>query len=259
MKAVIFCGGFGSRLSEHTKNIPKPLVPLGSKPILLELIETLNAGGVEDFYLALGYKAHEFKNYFRNMRENNSDIKIDFKSGEVSFYDYKPLAWRVHLIDTGYNTMTGGRLKRISSFIGDDDNFIVTYGDGLANVNAQALMDYHIAQNAEVTITAVRPDARFGRLKVEKNKVKDFTEKQRLAEGWINGGFMVVNKSFINRISGDETVLEEEPLSSCARDGRMSARFHSGFWQCMDTKRDHEMLEKIVNNSSKVPWKTDLV
>lgn len=258
MKAVIFCGGFGSRLSEHTKNIPKPLVPIGSKPILLEIMETLNAGGVKDFFLALGYKSYEFKNYFRNLRENNSDIKIDFKTGEVSFYDYKPLDWRVHLIDTGYSTMTGGRLKRISKFI-HDENFIVTYGDGLANIDATALMNFHTLHGAEVTITAVRPDARFGRLKVEENKVKEFTEKQRLAEGWINGGFMAVNQSFIRRITGDKTVLEEAPLSSCATDGQMVARFHSGFWQCMDTKRDHELLDQIANDVGPPPWKMELI
>ena len=249
MEAVIFCGGFGTRLSEYTLDTPKPLVHIGQKPIVLELLETLNKNGVENFYLALGYKANKFKSYFRDLHENNSNFSINFSTGKLSYFDRFERNWTINLIDTGLNTMTGGRLKRISEYVKSDD-FLVTYGDGLANVDCNSLMEDHLRSGNEVTITAVRPDARFGRLQISGTQVTEFTEKERLNEGWINGGFMMVNKRFIKRIAGDETVLEEYPLVSCAQEGKLGARMREGFWQCMDTKRDHEMLNNLATNNT---------
>ena len=227
MKVVILAGGYGTRLSEYTKTIPKPMVKIAGKPIIFHIMEHYAKYGFKDFYIALGYKGDVIKNYFNK----------------------KKLDWNVNLIQTGLNTMTGGRLKRLKKFLGKE-TFMMTYGDGVSNIDLKKLIKFHKKKNKLVTLTAVRPPARFGVLKIKGTKVKYFKEKSRLDEGWINGGFFVIEPSFLKIIKNDHTFLEKEPLEMVTKKGQLNAFKHNGFWQCMDTKRDKDKLEKILKKKN---------
>ena len=220
MKVVILAGGLGTRLSEYTKSIPKPMVKINGKPILIHIINHYLKYGFDNFYIALGYKGNFIKNYFKKKRVN----------------------FKVNLIDTGLKTMTGGRLKRLKKKLGND-TFLLTYGDGISNVNLNKLIKFHKKNKKLITLTAVRPPARFGAIKILGNKVKTFKEKSKLDEGWINGGFFVVEPKFLNFIKDDSTFLEKEPLERASKNNQLLAFKHNGFWQCMDTKRDKDFLE----------------
>ena len=252
MNVIILAGGFGTRISEHTEVIPKPMIKVGDKPILWHIMNIFSNYGHNDFHLALGYKAFKIKEYFSNYHLLNSDFKIDLKNGDIEQHQKVNTPWKVNLIDTGLNTLTGGRVKRIKPYI-KDEIFLLTYGDGLSNVDLDALVKFHKSHGKMVTMTAVRPTARFGELELEGDKVSLFKEKPQMHEGWINGGFFVINSNFFDLIDGDNTMLEREPLERAASMGELMAFKHNGFWQCMDTKRDHELLEDLWK-SDNCPW-----
>lgn len=253
MKAILLAGGFGTRLAEYTDTIPKPMVPIGGKPILWHIMNIYSSFGHKDFYLALGYKSEYVKEYFLNYKVLNSDFTVDLASGLVSTHSSTNLDWRVTLVDTGLNSMTGGRVKRLQSFIGNE-TFLLTYGDGVSNVNINKLIQYHKNHGKMVTVTSVRPSARFGELDISDGLVKSFQEKPQTTQGWINGGYFVIEPQFFDLISGDSTVLEKEPLEEVAKMGELMAYQHDGFWQCMDTKRDRDYLEELWISGS-APWK----
>jgi len=223
MKVIILAGGFGTRLSEYTKKIPKPMVTINNKPILIHIMEHYFKYGFDDFYIALGYKGSFIRNYFKRKKYN----------------------WKINLINTGLKTMTGGRLKRLKKIIGNQ-TFMMTYGDGISNINIKKLIKFHRKNKKLVTLTAVRPPARFGAIKIKGNNVKLFKEKDKVDEGWINGGFFVMEPKFLNYIKNDKTFLEKEPLEIIGKKGQLLAYKHDDFWQCMDTKRDKDLLEKIL-------------
>jgi glucose-1-phosphate cytidylyltransferase len=252
MKVILLAGGFGSRLSEYTGAIPKPMVPIGGKPILWHIMRTYAHFGHEDFHVALGYKAEVVKEYFLHYRTLNADFTVDLATGEVIPRQLDSVAWRVTLVDTGAETMTGGRVKRMSTFVGGE-TCMLTYGDGVADIDIDALIRFHREHGKMVTVTAVRPGARFGEIEICGDSVTSFREKPRLGQGWVNGGFFVIEPAFFDLIEGDSTVLEKEPLESLAAMGELRAFRHEGFWQCMDTKRDRDMLEDLWN-TGKAPW-----
>ena len=223
MKVVLLAGGLGTRLSEYTKTIPKPMVSIGGKPLLWHIMKLYARQGFKDFYIALGYRGAVIKKYFNKQ-----------------FYD-----WNINLIETGQNTMTGGRLKRLKKHLGNE-TFMLTYGDGLSNINLKTLLSFHKKNKKLVTLTAVRPPARFGVLKLKGNYVDYFKEKSKLDEGWINGGFFVIEPEFLKYIKKDSTYLEREPLEQVTKKRQLAAFRHQGFWQCMDTKRDKDRLEQII-------------
>jgi len=238
MKIVILAGGFGTRLSEYTENIPKPMVPIGGRPIIEYIMETFSKFGHKDFFVALGYKGQVMIDHFKN-------TEIQKKNN-----------WNINLIDTGSNTMTGGRVKRMEKYIGDE-TFLLTYGDGLANINIKKLIDFHEDKKKMLTISAVRPPARFGALQIdEKNNVMNFREKNQLDESWINGGYMVVNPEIFNLIRDDQTVLEKEVLENLAKKNNIIAYKHEGFWQCMDHKLDKDKFDEMIKRKE-MPWLKD--
>jgi len=252
MKVIILAGGFGTRLSEYTDLIPKPMVTIGNRPILWHIMKTYAGFGYKDFILALGYKAEIIKDYFLNYRAVNSNFTIDLCSGHVVPHHLDSLDWRVSLFDTGERTMTGGRIKRLREFIGNE-RCMVTYGDGLADIDLHSLEKFHLSHGKMVTVSAVRPGARFGELDLDGDRVISFQEKPQLKDGWINGGFFVFEPGFIDLIDGDDTMLEREPLERAAKRGQLMAYLHEGFWQCMDTKRDNELLQSMWA-SGVAPW-----
>ena len=225
MKVVILAGGLGTRMSELTKTIPKPMVPILGKPIIVHIMEHYYKYGYNEFYVALGYKGNVIRNYFRRKRFN----------------------WKINLINTGKNSMTGGRLKRLKKYL-KNETFLMTYGDGISNVNINKLVKFHKKNKKIATLTAVRPPARFGSIKIQKKFVRYFKEKSKLDEGWINGGFFVMEPEFLKFIKNDNTYLEREPLEEATKRGQLLAFRHEGFWQCMDTKRDMDRLNKILNS-----------
>ena len=229
MKVVILAGGFGTRLSEFTERIPKPMVEVGGKPILWHIMNLYAQYNHKEFVLALGYKGEIIKKYFSK----------------------KFLDWNINLVDTGLNTMTGGRVKRLQKIIGNE-TCMVTYGDGLSNINLDLLINFHKSHKKLVTVSAVRPPARFGAIKLVGDKVTTFKEKSNLDQGWINGGFFVIEPDFFNLINDDQTYLEREPLEKAAKLGELFAYKHTGFWKCMDTKRDKDDLEDVI--SKEIPW-----
>lgn len=254
MKVIILAGGLGTRLAEYTDAIPKPMVPIGGKPILWHIMERYATFGHKDFVLALGYKADVIKNYFLNYKTLTDDFSVDLGSGELN-----PLGsavdavdWNVSLVNTGEGTMTGGRLKRLRQVIGEEP-FMLTYGDGLCDINIPELLQFHYDHKKMITVTAVRPQARFGELDIRDGVVTSFEEKPQLHQGWINGGFFVVEPEFLSLIDDDSTYLEREPLERAAAMGEFMAYQHSGFWQCMDTKRDQQLLEKLWCDDP--PWR----
>ncbi|MDA7541807.1 glucose-1-phosphate cytidylyltransferase [Gammaproteobacteria bacterium] len=251
MKVILLAGGFGTRLSEYTDLIPKPMVSVGGKPILWHIMQTYAGFGHKDFYIALGYKAEVIKDYFLNYHSLNSNFTVDLASGSVKPHQVNAVDWKVTLADTGDNSMTGGRVKRMQSFIGNE-TCMITYGDGVADINIDELLSFHKSHGKMVTMSAVRPAARFGELELDGSKVTSFQEKPQLHNGWINGGYFVVEPGFFELIKGDEVMLEREPLEAATRAGELMAFKHDGFWHCMDTKRDHELLESLWSKGA--PW-----
>jgi glucose-1-phosphate cytidylyltransferase len=251
MKVVLLAGGLGTRLAEYTEIIPKPMVKIGGKPILWHIMQTYARFGHNDFYVALGYKAEIVKEYFLNYRSLNSDFTVDLASGDVTAHQVIPVDWRVTLVNTGESSMTGGRVKRMQTFIGNE-TFLLTYGDGVANIDLDALLAFHRSHGKMITVSAVRPAARFGELEIDGARVSSFIEKPQLHQGWINGGYFVVEPTFFDLIDGDNTFLEREPLEQATKNGELMAYRHDGFWHCMDTKRDHEVLEFLWAKGA--PW-----
>ena len=253
MKVIILAGGFGIRLSEYTKSIPKPMVTVGGKPILWHIMNTYASFNHNDFYVALGYKAEVIKDFFLNYRTLNSDFTVDLYSGNIIEHQQDNVNWKITLVDTGLNSMTGGRVKRMQDYIGDEA-FLLTYGDGVADVDLDALVKFHKGHEKMVTVSAVHPGARFGELDINDNIVTSFKEKPQVTQGWINGGYFVIEPEFFNLIEGDSTILEKEPLEKVAQMGELMSYKHDGFWQCMDTKRDRDVLEDLWKANS-APWK----
>ena len=230
MKVVILAGGFGTRIGEYTKTIPKPLIKISGKPILIHIMELYSRYGFKEFYIALGYKGNVIKKFFK---------KNNFSK------------WKINLVETGKNTMTGGRLKRLKKYFKKNETFMMTYGDGISNVNLKKLLNFHEKNKRIATLTAVRPPARFGALKISGKRVKYFKEKSKLDEGWINGGFFVMDQKIFDFIDSDKTYLEREPLEKLTKNKQLLAYKHKSFWQCMDTKRDKDRLEEILKRKKK--------
>lgn len=252
MKVIILAGGFGTRLSEYTDLIPKPMVLIGENPILWHIMKIYAKYNHNDFFVALGYKSEYVKDYFLHYKALSSDFTIDLKSGKLSSDDKSDINWKVTLVNTGLNSMTGGRVKRLRDYIGNE-TFLLTYGDGLTDINIDKLIEFHHSHGKMVTVSAVHPIARFGELSLKGDKVISFDEKPQTKQGWINGGYFVIEPDFFDLIDGDNTVLEKEPLETAAKMGELVAYKHGGFWQCMDTKRDKDTLEEMYK-AGNAPW-----
>lgn len=252
MKAVILAGGLGSRLSTQESDLPKPMTNIGGMPILWHIMKIYSSHGINDFIILCGYKSFAIKNFFLNYRSYLSDVKIDLENDTVSFVSENSEAWKIHLVETGLNTMTGGRLKRVTSLL--DEDFCLTYGDGVGDIDLTKLIQSHRASRKLVTVTAVHLPGRFGALEISGSKVTSFREKANDSDSWVNGGFFVVNPKALELLTGDETIWENEPLQSLAENGELNAWKHSGFWKPMDTPRDVVDLNSIWN-SGNAPWK----
>lgn len=257
LKVIILAGGLGTRLEEETNRIPKPLVTIGDKPIIWHIMKIYSHYGLNEFIICLGYKGYLIKEYFANYFLHNSDITFDFSEGEnrMIVHNKKTENWKVTLIDTGFDTQTGGRIRKIQPYV-KDETFMLTYGDGVSDINIKTLADFHFTHKKIVTITAVQPPGRFGALKLaHKSEVKSFTEKPTGDEGWINGGFLVLNPEVFKYLKeGDQTIWERKPLEDISKDGQLMAYTHGSFWKCMDTLRDKSELEALWN-SGNPPWK----
>ncbi|MBM9577300.1 glucose-1-phosphate cytidylyltransferase [Leptospira sp. 201903070] len=254
MKTVILCGGLGTRLSEETILKPKPMVEIGGKPILWHIMKIYEKNGFNDFILALGYKGEVIKDYFLNYHARMSDLTITLKNGNTAYSNPTAEDWTVMLSDTGPLTMTGGRILRLRDQLKDHGTFMLTYGDGVSNVDIKSALEFHRSHGKLATVTAVRPPVRFGELEIQNNQIIQFQEKPQAGEGWINGGFFILEPKVIDYIENDSTMFERSPLESLATEGQLMAFHHKGFWQCMDTLRDKQTLEELwVQN--KAPWK----
>lgn len=254
MKAVILAGGLGTRLSEETELKPKPMIEIGGKPILWHILKIYSAHGINDFIICCGYKGYIIKEYFANYFLHMSDVTFDMGKNKMDVHANNAEPWRVTLIDTGDKTMTGGRLKRIQDYLNSNEDFCFTYGDGVGDIDINKLIDFHKNQKTLATVTATQPPGRFGSLNLDGFQVKGFQEKPQGDGGWINGGFFVLSPKVLDLISGDETHWERGPMESLARDGKLSAYRHDGFWQPMDTLRDKQNLEELWS-TGKAPWK----
>jgi glucose-1-phosphate cytidylyltransferase len=254
MKTVILAGGFGSRLSEESAIRPKPMVEIGDKPILWHIMKIYSAHGINDFLICLGYKGYVIKEYFANYFLHMADVRIDLASNKMDIYHHTAEPWTVTLVDTGADTMTGGRIKRVANYLDADGPFCMTYGDGVGNVNIPELIAFHRKQGRLATVTAVQPPGRFGGMTLDGQKVADFAEKPPGDGAWINGGFFVLDRRVIERIKDDQTIWEQEPLMGLAAEGQLSAYKHRGFWQPMDTLRDKNQLNSLWL-SGQPPWK----
>lgn len=254
MKAVILAGGLGTRISEETALRPKPMVEIGGRPVLWHIMKGYSAHGINDFVICVGYKGYMIKEYFANYFLHMSDVTIDFVNNRTDVHQNNAEPWRVTLVDTGERTMTGGRLKRVRQYLKDED-FCLTYGDGVSNVDITALTAFHKEQGRLATLTAVQPPGRFGALDLDRYRIKGFQEKPVGDGGWVNGGFFVLNPKVIDLIEGDATLWEHEPMEQLAAQGQFSAYKHHGFWQPMDTMRDKIALEEMWEAGS-APWKT---
>ena len=252
MKTIILAGGLGTRISEETENRPKPMIEIGGKPILWHLLNIYSSAGFHEFVIAAGYKQEVVKEYFHQFYAINNDFTIDLASGHTTIRERQTPPWKVHVIDTGLNTMTGGRIKRLRDLIGNE-TFLCTYGDGLASIDMKKVVAAHRAGGRIATLTAVRPPARFGGLELDGDRVTTFVEKPQSSEGWINGGFFVFEPAIFDRIDGDTTLLEHEPLAGLARDGELTVYRHNDFWQPMDTVRDKKLLEDLWAAGT-APW-----
>jgi glucose-1-phosphate cytidylyltransferase len=254
MKVVILAGGLGTRLSEETVLKPKPMVEIGGKPVLWHIMKIYSSYGFNDFVICLGYKGYVIKEYFANYFLHQSNVTFDVKNNTMQIHDSQAEPWKVTLVDTGINTMTGGRIKRIKNYI-DNQPFLLTYGDGVGNIDIKQLVDFHQENAKLLTVTAVQPSGRFGALQIEKNQqVSSFLEKPQGDGAWINGGFFVCQPEVIDYLEDDNTTFEKEPLENLAKDSQMMAFKHQGFWKPMDTLRDKHELESMWDNN-KAPWK----
>jgi glucose-1-phosphate cytidylyltransferase len=253
MKAVILAGGFGTRISEESQLRPKPMIEIGGRPILWHIMKIYSANGINDFIVCCGYKGYLIKEYFANYSLHVSDITIDLQRGAVDVHRSGVEPWRITLVDTGEATMTGGRLKRVARYLGDED-FCFTYGDGLSDVNISELVAFHRSHGTLATVTAVQPPGRFGHLKVDQQKITAFDEKPQGDGAWVNGGYFVLSPRVMDYISGDDSVWEQEPVARLAREGNLSAFIHRGFWQPMDTLRDKIALDDMWARND-APWK----
>lgn len=254
MKVVILAGGLGTRISEESHLKPKPMIEIGGRPILWHLMKVFSEHGFNDFIICLGYKGYVIKEYFANYVLHNADLTVDLAKGSVEYHATNHEPWRVTLVNTGEETMTGGRLKRVAEYLPPGEPFFLTYGDGVADVDLNALVEFHTAHGKQATVTAVAPPGRFGALEIVEGGVKRFIEKPPGDNGLINGGFFVLQPEVIERIAGDATTFEAEPLESLARDGQLMARPHDGFWAAMDTLRDKNHLESLWA-SGQAPWR----
>lgn len=255
MKVVILAGGFGTRISEESHLKPKPMIELRGMPILWHIMKEYSHYGFNEFIICAGYKQHVIKEYFTNYYLHRSDITFDFTKGkEPEILNNVSEPWKVTIVDTGLNTMTGGRLKRIGDYLGDDEEFLMTYGDGVCDINIKNLVAFHKKHGKLATMTAVQPGGRFGVLDIDDNMtVNSFVEKKKEDGGWINGGYMVLNRKVLDYIEDDGTVFERAPLENLCKENQLVAYKHKGFWQCMDTLRDKEQLEKMIADD-KAPW-----
>ena len=254
MKVVILAGGLGTRLSEETTLKPKPMVEIGGKPILWHIMKSFSHYGINDFIICCGYKGYVIKEYFSNYYLHQSDVTINIKDNKTHVHEERAEPWNITLIDTGDNSMTGGRLKRVLPYIKDDESFCFTYGDGVADINIKDLIDFHKSHGKQATLSAVFPPGRFGALEIENGQVNKFEEKPKGDGALINGGYFVLSPKVIERIEGDSTIWEQEPLKGLASDGQLMAFKHEGFWQPMDTLRDKMKLEELINKNQ-APWK----
>lgn len=253
MKAVILAGGLGTRISEESVSRPKPMIEIGGKPILWHIMKMYSSHGINDFVICCGYKGYVIKEYFANYFLHMSDVTIDMQNNSIEVHQKKVEPWKVTLVDTGEETMTGGRLKRVAQYL--DSDFCLTYGDGVGSVDIASLINFHKAHGHLATMTAVQPPGRFGALDVDGTSIKSFLEKPQGDGGWINGGFFVLSPKVIDLIGDDTTIWERQPLEALAKKGELEAYFHDGFWQPMDTLRDKNHLEELWV-SGNAPWKT---
>jgi glucose-1-phosphate cytidylyltransferase len=254
MKAVILAGGMGTRISEESHLKPKPMIEIGTRPILWHIMKLYHHHGVDEFVICLGYKGYVIKEYFANYFLHNSDLTIDGRSGKIEYYNSTSENWKVTLVDTGDESMTGGRLKRVASYLNPDEPFCFTYGDGVADIDIRELMKFHLGHGKKATLTAVLPPGRYGALSLEGDRVEKFVEKPPGDQGLINGGFFILHPSVIDYIDHDRTHWEAEPLERLAAEGELHAYHHRGFWQPMDTLRDKKQLEALWE-SGRAPWK----
>ena len=254
MKVVILAGGLGTRISEETHLKPKPMIEIGGKPILWHIMKMYSYYGINDFIICCGYKGYIIKEYFANYFLHMSDVTFDMKNNSMQVHNHKAEPWKVTLIDTGENTLTGGRLKRVAEFIKNEQDFCFTYGDGVSDINIGELIKFHRAHKRKATVTAVQPPGRYGALELLGNKVTGFSEKPRGEGGFINGGFFVLSPLCLDLLENDQTTWEAGPLSSLAKNGELMSFEHNGFWQAMDTLRDKSLLEDLWASGCP-PWK----
>ena len=253
MKTVILAGGFGTRLSEETSVLPKPMVEIGGKPILWHIMKMYSSHGYNDFVICLGYKGYIIKEFFMNYFLLHSDLHVDLENNSIEVLNNNVDPWKITLVDTGQDTMTGGRIKRIKEYVGDE-SFFLTYGDGVSDVDFNKLLAFHQSQKVAATLTAVQPPGRYGAFTLESEKISSFREKPRGDSAWINGGFFVLEPEIFDYIENDSTVWEREPMEHLAHDGKLAAYKHEHYWQSMDSLRDKNVLEEIWN-SGNPPWK----
>ena len=253
MKVIILAGGMGTRLAEETGLKPKPMIEIGGRPMLWHIMKIYSTFGFTEFIVAMGYRSEVIKDYFLNYYHLRNDLTIHLKDGSVEVHDGRQEDWTVQLVYTGTQTSTGGRLKRLEPWL-DGETFMMTYGDGVANVRVDELLDFHRKSGSRATVTAVQPPARFGSLTFDGDSVTAFAEKAQIAEGWINGGFFVLEPAVLDYIDGDETLFEREPLERLTQQGKLTAYKHHSFWQCLDTRRDMRYLEELWE-SGNPPWK----
>ncbi|MEG0618343.1 MAG: glucose-1-phosphate cytidylyltransferase [Bacilli bacterium] len=254
MKVVILAGGFGTRISEESQFIPKPMIEIGGQPILWHIIKEYSHYGFNEFVICLGYKQQIIKEYFNNYYLNHSDLTYDMESNEITIHNSASEPWKITLVDTGLNTMTGGRIKRIQEYIGNEP-FMMTYGDGVCDIDINKLVDFHKKHGKLATITAIQPGGKFGALDLGDNdEIKSFVEKSKEDGGWINAGYMVLSPEVFKYIDGDTTVFEKDPLETLAKRSQLMAYKYDGFWQCMDTLKDKLYLDKLLEENN-APWK----
>ncbi|HEX3239251.1 MAG TPA: glucose-1-phosphate cytidylyltransferase [Solirubrobacterales bacterium] len=255
MKVGILAGGLGSRIQEETEVKPKPMVEIGDKPILWHIMKHYAHYGLDDFVVALGYKGEYIKRWATELASLDSDLKVDLGSGDVEQLGGEREDWRLTLIDTGQGTATGGRIKRLQPYLGDEGTFMLTWGDGVSDIDFDKLLEFHRSHGKLATLTAARPPARFGALELNGDQISEFSEKPQIGEGWINGAFFVLEPEIFDYIPGDSTQWEREPLERLAADGELMAYRHHSYWQCMDTIRDRRLLEELWN-TGRAPWAT---
>ncbi len=254
MKAVILAGGYGTRMAEETDIRPKPMVEIGGMPMLWHIMKTYSHHGITDFVICLGYRGYVIKEYFANYVLHSSDVTLDLANNKITYHSNQAESWRITLVDTGHDTMTGGRLKRAAPYIERGESFCLTYGDGLADIDIGASIEFHRREGRAATLTAVYPSGRFGATILDGTRVAEFHEKPSGGGGYINGGFFVLEPEVLDRIDGDDAIWERAPLEGLARDGALSAYRHDGFWQPMDTLRDKRLLEELWS-TGQAPWK----